>query len=312
MPEETPWEGPEPEEPTISEPRPLGQLPTEQEPVEAQQAQPQFIEPLAVDPQPAQPRPTGERHAPKHLAEPPAGKHFLSRSEKDDTSERTYQSRHMAVGTVSPYTRPAYPQPWQTGTADWPKDLIDEDDEPKRSLAKSLVEWAIVIACAVGVALLVRNFVVEPFTIPSESMLETIQVGDRVLGEKLSYLVRAPEAGDIVTFADPEDPETTLIKRVIATPGQTLDLQDGQVVVDGEPLDEPYAVGQSWPLPTNSATVDEPISYPYTLGADEIWVMGDNRENSLDSRYFGPIELEDVSSRAWLKFWPLSEIGVLS
>ncbi len=240
----------------------------------------------------------------------PAAKHFNSRSEKESTGESPYVSRHMAVEPVSPYTRPATTQPWQTGTADWPRDLMDED-EAKGSALRNVLEWVLVIACAVGVALLVRAFVVEPFTIPSESMLETIQVGDRVLGEKLSYLTRDPEMGDIVTFIDPEDPETTLIKRVIATPGQTVDLQNGLVVVDGEALEEPYTQGQSLPLSANSATLDEPITYPYTLGEDEYWVMGDNRENSLDSRYFGPITREDVSSRAWLKFWPLSEIGVL-
>ncbi len=248
---------------------------------------------------------------PRHMADVPEGRHLLSGGKRDDEDERAYESRHMAVEPVSPYTRPVNTQPWQTSTADWPKDLMEED-EAKGSTAKNLLEWALVIACAVGVALLVRAFVVEPFTIPSESMLETIQVGDRVLGEKLSYLTRDPERGDIVTFVDPEDPQTTLIKRVIATPGQTVDLQNGLVVVDGEALEEPYTVGQSMPLSSNSATLDEPITYPYTLGEDEYWVMGDNRENSLDSRYFGPIAREDVSSRAWLKFWPFDEIGVLS
>ncbi len=250
------------------------------------------------------------RYTPRHMAAPQA-KHFSLRNEKEDTGEHTYESRHMAVEPVSPYTRPVNPQPWQTGTEDWPKDLMEED-EAKGSVAKSLLEWALVIACAVGVALLVRTFVVEPFTIPSESMLETIQVGDRVLGEKLSYLTRNPERGDIVTFIDPEDPQTTLIKRVIATPGQTVDFQNGQVVIDGEALEESYATGQSWPLSSNSSTLSEPITYPYTLDVDEYWVMGDNRENSLDSRYFGPINREDVSSRAWLKFWPFTELGVLS
>ena len=187
------------------------------------------------------------------------------------------------------------------------------DVPPERpSRGREALEWAVIIGIAVGVALLVRAFVVEPYVIPSESMLQTIKVSDKVLGEKISYRFSDPEPGDIVTFVDPEDPDTTLIKRVIATPGQTVDLQDGKVVVDGQVLDEPYAVGESWPLPIQSSILDAPVSFPYTLGEDEYWVMGDNRENSLDSRYFGPISRGAITSRAWVIFWPPSEMKVLS
>ena len=126
-----------------------------------------------------------------------------------------------------------------------------------------------------------------------------------------------PQPGDIVTFEDPETADAApqnrriLIKRVIATPGQTVELQDGKVVVDGQVLDEPYAVGESWPLPVQSGTLQEPVTFPYTLGEDEYWVMGDNRENSLDSRFFGPISRDAVTSRAWVIFWPPSEMKVL-
>lgn len=219
--------------------------------------------------------------------------------------------RHMGPAHVTPYTRPESTQPWQKSTGDWPADLVDED-ERHRSVVKEIVEWAAIVGCAIGAAFLIRAFVVEPFEIPSESMLETIQVGDRVLGEKITYLLADPKAGDIVTFEDPEDPATTLIKRVIATPGQTVDLVDGAVAVDGEVLDEPYTQGQSLPLPGQSSVLSEPITYPYTLGEDEYWVMGDNRENSLDSRYFGPITRDEVTSKAWIVFWPFSEIRPLS
>ena len=248
---------------------------------------------------------------PRHMAEAPKGGHFSSRAAKREEETPLTESRHMAPAPVSPYTRPMNTQPWQKSTGDWPKDLI-EPEEAKGSALKSVIEWVVVIACALGVAFLVRTFVVEPFEIPSESMLETIKVGDRILGEKLTYLNGAPETGDIVTFLDPEDPETTLIKRVIATPGQTIDLVDGKVAIDGELIEEPYVQGETFPLPSSSSTLSEPVSFPYTLGEDEYWVMGDNRENSLDSRYFGPIRTEDVTSKAWIVFWPPEDFGVLS
>lgn len=184
-------------------------------------------------------------------------------------------------------------------------------DLPEHSRGRDIAEWLVIVACALGAAWLIRTFVVEPYVIPSESMLETIQVSDKVLGEKLSYRFGDPEAGDIITFADPEDPATTLIKRVIATPGQTIDLLDGQVYVNGELKEEPYAVGETYPLSMSSSVLDAPISFPYTLSEDEYWVMGDNRENSLDSRYFGPISKSSVTSKAWVIFWPPSEWRVL-
>ena len=112
------------------------------------------------------------------------------------------------------------------------------------SRLRDVVEWVAVVAVAVAVAVFVRAYVAEPFEIPTESMVDTIQVGDRVLGEKVSYLGSGPAAGDVVTFHDPEQPSTTLIKRVIATPGQTVDIRDGAVYVDGERLDEPYTGGK--------------------------------------------------------------------
>lgn len=176
---------------------------------------------------------------------------------------------------------------------------------------RDALEWVLIIVGAVAVAVLVRAYVVEPFEIPTESMVSTIEVGDRILGEKVSYLTRDPEAGDVVTFHDPEDEATTLIKRVIATPGQTVDLVDGQVVVDGEVLDEPYTEGRpTSPISRHASFLADEISYPYTLGEDEYWVMGDNRTNSLDSRYFGPIKGDSITSRAWLVFWPLNDIGL--
>ena len=154
-----------------------------------------------------------------------------------------------------------------------------------------------------------ETFVVCPYAIPSGSMEDTIEIGDNVWSEKVSYYFRDIEPGDVVTFADPEIAGRTLIKRVIATGGQTIDLVDGTVYVDGVALDEPYTQGKpTSPLKTASG-VD--ISYPYTVPEGDIWVMGDNRTNSADSRYFGSIDAASVTGRAVVIYWPLDHIGVL-
>lgn len=158
---------------------------------------------------------------------------------------------------------------------------------------------------------LLRTFVFQPYDIPSGSMEDTIETGDMVFSEKVSYYFRAPEKGDIVTFADPQVPGRVLIKRVIATGGQTVNLVDGAVVVDGVALDEPYTEGKpSYPLERTAANVE--VTFPYTVPEGSLWVMGDNRTNSQDSRFFGAVDASSVTGRGALVYWPLTRIGVLS
>lgn len=133
--------------------------------------------------------------------------------------------------------------------------------------------------------------------------------GDRIFAEKVSYHVDEPSVGDIVVFSDPQVPSRVLVKRVIATEGQTVSLVGGVVYVDGVALSEPYAQGESYPLSPTAGNVS--LSYPYTVPAGCLWVMGDNRENSSDSRYFGPIDVDSVFGRAVLVYWPLDRVGLL-
>lgn len=176
----------------------------------------------------------------------------------------------------------------------------------------AVLSWVGVLLAAALCALLLRTFVVEPFVVPTGSMLETIQLGDRLLGEKVTYRLRDPEPGDVVTFEDPADPGTVLIKRVVAVEGQTVEMRGGVVLVDGEPLDEPYVTSASAPLDAWCAeTLDGPVNYPYVVPEGCVWVMGDNRANSLDSRYFGAISIDSITSRAWLVYWPVADAGLL-
>jgi signal peptidase I len=179
---------------------------------------------------------------------------------------------------------------------------------PKRRKAsplRSLVEWTLVIGGALALALLIRTFAVQTFKIPSESMERTLLVKDRVLVNKLSYRVHDINRGDVVVFTRPPRETNTqikdLIKRVIALPGETVEGRDGHVLIDGRLLTEPY-------LEPGKVTSD---FAPQKVPQGMVWVMGDNRDHSLDSRFFGPIEQRTVVGRAFLRIWPFGRIGWL-
>lgn len=185
-----------------------------------------------------------------------------------------------------------------------------EQEPKKRSLFGEIIETIVIFAVAFLIIWLLKLFVVEPFTIPTGSMEPTIEIGDYVFAEKVSYYFDDVQPGQIVTFADPDGTDQTLIKRCIAVGGQTVDLRNGQVFVDGVALDEPYVYGKlTTPLPVTLNNMD--IDYPYTVPEGYIWVMGDNRTNSADSRYFGAIPEDSVSGHAFFTYWPFSSFGKL-
>lgn len=180
----------------------------------------------------------------------------------------------------------------------------------KRGILRSIISLVIMVVAIFFFAWLLRLFVFQSYQIPSESMEETIMKGDMVFSEKVTYYGRGPEYGEIVTFEDPEIPSRTLIKRVIATGGQTVDLKDGFVYVDGVKLDEPYTDGKpSYPLESTVAGKD--IQYPFTVPEDEVWVMGDNRTNSSDSRYFGSVPVSSITGHAAVIYWPIDRISLI-
>jgi signal peptidase I len=162
------------------------------------------------------------------------------------------------------------------------------------------------VAIAFALAQIVKTYIVQPFVIPSGSMIPTIQLDNRVLAEKISYRFSdGPEYGDIAVFRNPLDSPPILIKRVIATQGQVVDLRDGVVYIDDKPLDEPYTHG----LP--SFPESPLITYPFTVPEGHVWMMGDNRTNSGDSREFGPVQVDAVMGRAFWTYWPPTQFGSL-
>ncbi len=175
------------------------------------------------------------------------------------------------------------------------------------SFTRWLIETALLVLLAFGLAFAIRTFIVEPFIVPTGSMIPTIQINNRVLAEKITFrFVRPPRYGDIVVFPDPKGEHPHLIKRVVATGGQTVDLRNGKVYVDGNELSEPYTHG----LPSEQLTPE--IRFPLTIPSDSVWVMGDNRTNSGDSRVFGPVAVRNVQGHAIWTYWPVSAFGGLN
>ncbi|TAE58077.1 MAG: signal peptidase I [Nostocales cyanobacterium] len=163
------------------------------------------------------------------------------------------------------------------------------------------------IAIALGLALLIRTFIAEPRLIPSESMYPTLHIGDRLVVEKLSYHFQQPKNGDIVVFHTPPELERrgydhnqAFIKRVIAIPGQTISVIKGKVYINNQPIPEDY--------------IAEPANQPFPsveVPTDQLFVMGDNRNDSNDSRYWGFLPRKNIIGRATFRFWPLNRIGLI-
>lgn len=180
--------------------------------------------------------------------------------------------------------------------------MLTEADRPP-SFIRWVGELVLMMAVAFVLALGIRTYVVMPYSIPSGSMIPTIEIGERVLANKFIYRFQDPQPGDIVVLDDPFGGSIPLIKRVIAVGGQQVDIEGDAVYVDGVVLDEPYTHG----APTKMADV----ALPLVLAEDEIWVMGDNRTDSTDSRVFGPQPTANLRGKAFIRVWPLTRIGAL-
>ena len=177
--------------------------------------------------------------------------------------------------------------------------------ERRRSSKKGggIIEFLVILLVSFALVFgFVRPFVVEAFYIPSESMIPTLRVGDRVLVNKFIYRFAEPARGDIIVFESVEGGSEDLIKRVVGVPGDKISVRGGRLLVNGEPQREPY-VYKKYP--------DRSSSAPTTVPEDHVFVMGDNRANSRDSRYFGTVPERKIEGEAFLRFWPPDRIGGL-
>ncbi|MDP8973485.1 MAG: signal peptidase I, partial [Actinomycetota bacterium] len=171
--------------------------------------------------------------------------------------------------------------------------------------------WALFMMVVVAVDLvfgLVRPFVVEPMSVPSASMAPTLEPGDRVLTNKLIYDFADPDRGDLVVFESVDErKDEEIVKRVVGLPGEEISVQQGALLVNGEPPHEPYllAVQES---PTNETPGVDSFG-PIVVPQNHVFVMGDNRTNSYDSRFFGPVPEENLVGEVSMRFWPPGRLG---
>lgn len=162
----------------------------------------------------------------------------------------------------------------------------------------------VVEAAAVGTA--ARAFIVGSYHVPTASMAPTIHPGDRLIGEKVTLRASAARQGDIVTLKDPRDHRVTLVKRIVATEGNVVDIVDGKVVLDGHSLEEPYTHNKPTRPLSSTSWGDFQGNYPLRIPEGHVWVMGDNRTGSIDSRCFGPVPVDTLTSRVVAIVWPPS------
>ena len=204
-----------------------------------------------------------------------------------------------------------------------------KEDERQPGLLAVVRETVVLVALAVLLAVVFKTFLVAAFYIPSGSMESTLNVSDRVLVEKVSYRFGDVQHGDVVVFVreeagveatGPSNPiagffsslgqavgvvppsDRDFIKRVVGLPGDTISCRSGQLVRNDQPVTEPYL---------DQGTQTDNCDKEITVGPGQLFVMGDNRGNSQDSRLFGPIERDAVVGRAFVRIWPLNHIGWL-
>ena len=174
-----------------------------------------------------------------------------------------------------------------------------------KNIVKELSAWLIYILVIIVISYLVITFVGQRTQVSGSSMETTLSDGDQLIVDKISYRFRDPNQYDIVVFPYQYEKNTYYIKRIIGLPGETVQIVDGYVYIDGQKLDEHYG----------NEVMENPglAADPVVLGDDEYFVLGDNRNNSQDSRAanVGVIHRDDLLGRAWIRIWPFNKFGVI-
>jgi signal peptidase I len=191
-----------------------------------------------------------------------------------------------------------------------PSSVQDEEgnaappEEPLRSGLKMMWQWLVelgeTVLPAIVIAVLINLFLAQATRVYGSSMEPNLHTDQRLVVEKVSYRLHGPRRGDVVVLRLPERGPELLIKRVVGLPGETIEIRSGTIYINDQPLEEPYRV--------RSANG----SYgPTIVPEGNVFVMGDNRGASNDSRIFGPVPLERVVGRAWVSYWPLEFLGIV-
>ncbi len=178
--------------------------------------------------------------------------------------------------------------------------------QEEESAVKEVLSWFITIVLAVVAALFIKNYIIINANIPSGSMENTIMTGDRLFGFRLAYKEKSPERGDIIIFRFPDDETENYVKRVIGLPGETVNISDGKIYIDGSdvPLEEDY-LKEEWTIATGPYTFEVP--------EDAYLVLGDNRNNSYDARYWDNTYVTDdkILGKAIFRYYPVANAGSL-
>lgn len=259
----------------------------------------------------AAPQPSICRHVPAPRRSCRAAAHESKTQPPSGTSS-------VDIGGAGGSNRSSSEAPSKSGSDDGgPKQPIDADSSSKGSTGEEpssggWQDWltkddAITIAVALAFSYGIRQYVAEPRFIPSLSMFPTMEVGDRLVIEKLSYRQHAPQPGDIVTFQPPVgvlpagdsgwfNEQQIFIKRVVAAAGDSVEVNNGRLIVNGAARDEPYIKERP-----------EYVLEKFVVPEGHIFVMGDNRNNSFDSHIWGPLPISNVTGRACWNYWPLTK-----
>jgi len=193
---------------------------------------------------------------------------------------------------------------------DQPPSVQDEEsdaappEQPLRSGLKMMWQWLVelgeTVLPAIVIAVLINLFLAQATRVYGSSMEPNLHTDQRLVVEKVSYRLHGPRRGDVVVLRLPERGPELLIKRIIGLPGETIEVRDGIVYINEQPLEEPYMVRSA-----------NGYYGPTIVPEGNVFVMGDNRGASNDSRVFGPVPLERVVGRAWVSYWPLEFLGIV-
>lgn len=174
-------------------------------------------------------------------------------------------------------------------------------EQEKRGFKNLAFDILQTLVLALAIFMIVYLFLFQPHQVKGESMFPTLENSEYLLTEKISYRFGQPERGDIIVFESPPNPSEDFIKRIVALPGEEVKISQGHVVVNGKPLEENY-------LPENTYTSEGTFNR-VSLGDDEYFVLGDNRNNSSDSRRWGPVKRKAVVGKSWIIYWPLNKFA---
>lgn len=193
-----------------------------------------------------------------------------------------------------------------------PKEIRKKKREEKKAANPTLynaLEWIIIIVLAMAIALFINFVIIINSTVPTGSMEPTIMTNSRMIGLRAAYWFKDPQRGDIIVFKFPDDPSQTFVKRVIGLPGETVEIINGVTYIDGVALDEPY-INPNYYIVKDM----EKENYgPYTVPENSYFVMGDNRGNSRDARYWENtfVNKKAILGKALFIYWPFSQMGKL-